>query len=164
VWIDDERNEGNMNVTIAEAIRDSRFFIAVLTKSYNSKIEGGTKHQEWCFYELNYATYVIPPSSLVLVSFESEMNDQSKWCTYLQFVFANYLSYDLSQADKSTVWEKFITDVMKNKALLMEEEFKTLVLSNNSTSRDRSEKNANPKIDTAVGLISVSVPVFCSRL
>jgi hypothetical protein len=111
VWIDDERNKGNMRLTIAEAIKNSRFFIAFLTKSYNRKIERGPRAKEWCFYEFNYATYIIPPSNLILISFEKDMEERGSWCTYLQAAFANQLYYDLSEVDKSTAWKKFVSEV-----------------------------------------------------
>jgi hypothetical protein len=122
VWIDDERNKGNMRLTIAEAIKNSRFFIAFLTKSYNRKIERGPRAKEWCFYEFNYATYIMAPSNLILISFEKDMHERGSWCTYLQAAFANQLYYDLSEVDKSTAWKKFVSEVTEERARVIEEE------------------------------------------
>jgi hypothetical protein len=144
VWVDDERNGGNMRVTIAEAIRDSHFFITVLTKNYNSKIEDGFYNNDWCYYEFNYAAS-LPPCNRLLVSFESGMNERSKWTVFIKAVFANFLYYDLSELDKSAAWKKFIVDVNEGRTQMLDEEFKKIVSSEN-VKVVGDEKNATGKI------------------
>jgi hypothetical protein len=106
-----------MKLTIAEAIKDCQFFIAFWTKNYNRKISRGTRFKEWCFYEFNYATYVFPPTHLILVTLEKDMQQRGGWCTFIQAQFANTMYYELSEIDRSVAWKKFVTDMTEVKKI-----------------------------------------------
>jgi hypothetical protein len=97
-WIDDQNNEGNMKVTIANAIRACRYFVVFLTANYNEKIAKGVDEKDWCFYEFNYATYAVRPKQILLVVLDPAMKGRSHWTSFIQAEFANRLYYYLTDA------------------------------------------------------------------
>jgi hypothetical protein len=114
-WIDERHNKNNMKICIAEAIKKSHTFIVFLTSNYNDKIKKGEEEEErdWCFYELNYATYVLQPKNLILVILDEKMRERKVWSTYIQAEFANRVYFDLSKLNKSDAWEKFLRKIGK---------------------------------------------------
>jgi hypothetical protein len=130
-WIDDTDNRENMLFSIADGIRKSRFFIAFLTSNFNAKIAQGHEKKEWCFRELNYATYILSPRNIILVVLEEEMMKKKDWATVLQFQFANDVYYDFSKVErhidgvsKIDAWSKLIENLLvgRVKPLIVESE------------------------------------------
>jgi hypothetical protein len=130
-WIDDSENRDNMLFSVADGIRKSRFFIAFLTSNFNDKIAQGHEKKEWCFRELNYATYVLSPRNIILVVLEEEMMKKKDWATVLQFQFANDVYYDFSKVEehiddlsKIDAWSKLIKKLLvgRVKPLIVESE------------------------------------------
>jgi hypothetical protein len=110
-WIDDTNNSGNMKITIADGIAKSRKFIAFLTSNYNEKMKKGVDEKDWCFYEFNYATYILRPKDVILCVFEKEMKDRNLWAPFLQAEFANRLYFDVSDPDDLTAWSALICHI-----------------------------------------------------
>jgi hypothetical protein len=119
-WIDDRDNGPFMKHSIIEGIKNSQIFIACLTQNYNEKIKGGQggATRDWCYYELNFATWALPPKNVFLVILEKEMIQRENWCSYLQAEFANRLFFDLTESPKAEAedetpdgWQKLITEI-----------------------------------------------------
>jgi hypothetical protein len=107
-WIDDTDNTGHMLFSIPEGIKKSNYFVAFLTADFNKKISSGEFEKDWCFRELNYATYILSPKNIVLVVLEEEMKERKDWADPLQFQFANVVYYDMSRLENSNGWPKLL--------------------------------------------------------
>jgi hypothetical protein len=117
-WTDVSSNKNNMAISLAEGIRKSRFFLVFLTAHLNEKFKRGETEKEWCFRELNYASYFLPPSNIILVVLEKEMTMRKHWSSILQFLFANEVFYDLSDdLLSSSAWSSLICRLRESEVI-----------------------------------------------
>jgi hypothetical protein len=87
---------GNMKDEISEVLSSSPIFVTFLTQEYNEKVKGKST-QDYCFFELNYATDVCPQKILVIL--DEPMKNKKNRCARIQGEFANMLYCDLSGVD-----------------------------------------------------------------
>jgi hypothetical protein len=87
---------GNMKDEISEVLSSSPIFVTILNKEYNEKVKGKST-QDYCFFELNYATDVCPQKILVIL--DESMKNKKNRCARIQGEFANMLYIDLSGVD-----------------------------------------------------------------